>query len=207
MGSDGRVISASSGFDSSVSFGEENGVPGLGFDYPHLAAISGGIDNNRFGSNHQGEHNHANSVFVPFFFGGLPYYENNFDSGDTSIPAPQQEFAPQSSPQIIVIQQPVPQLVPQALAPQLAPSSAPSAAPLAQNAAPTSTEPPHDYSGYVLVLGSGRIVFASAYSVTGNQLHYVTPEGIRHSLLVKDVDASATQAMNEARGVSIQIQN
>jgi len=74
MEHDGRILSDQAQADNSVTFGGENGVPGLGFDYPHLAAISGGIDNNRFGEHgHHGTFNQGG--FVPFFFGGLPYYD------------------------------------------------------------------------------------------------------------------------------------
>jgi hypothetical protein len=36
---------------------------------------------------------------------------------------------------------------------------------------------------------------------------YVTPEGIRHTLAVSDVDSDATREMNEARGTTVQIHN
>lgn len=43
--------------------------------------------------------------------------------------------------------------------------------------------------------------------LTGPQLTYVTPEGIRRMLPLSDLDADATQQMNEARGTSVQIHN
>jgi hypothetical protein len=64
-----------------------------------------------------------------------------------------------------------------------------------------------DVGDFILVRRDGRIVFASVFSVVGSQLQYVTPEGIRHSIAMSDLDADATQQMNEARGTTVQIHN
>jgi hypothetical protein len=45
------------------------------------------------------------------------------------------------------------------------------------------------------------------FSVTGTQVQYVTPEGIRHTLPLAELDTSATQEMNEARGTTLQFHN
>jgi hypothetical protein len=58
---------------------------------------------------------------------------------------------------------------------------------------------------FILIRRDGRILFASAFSITGDQLRYVTPEGIRRSLPMSDLDADATQQMNEARGTTVQL--
>jgi hypothetical protein len=50
-------------------------------------------------------------------------------------------------------------------------------------------------------------LFASVFSVVGSQLQYVTPEGIRRTLPISELDAGATQQMNEARGTTVQIHN
>jgi hypothetical protein len=67
-------------------------VPGLGFDYPHLAAISG--SSLRTGSFRAG-FTDGSSFITPVFLGGYPYEYQ---------PAPQQ-------PQVIIIQQPSPIVV------------------------------------------------------------------------------------------------
>ncbi len=55
--------------------------------------------------------------------------------------------------------------------------------------------------------GTGAF-FSRQYSPSsGTQLQYVTPEGIRHTLAMSDLDAGATQEMNEARGTTVQIHN
>jgi hypothetical protein len=56
----------------------------------------------------------------------------------------------------------------------------------------------------ILVRRDGRVLFASVFSVTGTQVQYVTPEGIRHTLPLAELDTVATQEMNEARGTTLQ---
>ena len=96
----GRATSNVIAAENVTSFGIANGVPGLGFDYPHLAAVSGSLHQGqpaRFG---RGGHR-AQSTFVPILFGGYPYYGSFYDSEDYD--QPQQQAQPQ--PQVIVIQQ------------------------------------------------------------------------------------------------------
>ncbi len=185
----GRVISDSSSFANSLNFSSANGVPGLGFDYPHFAAISGSLQNNRSFGSRRGGHRQQNS-FVPVLFDGYPYYS---DASDYDQPQPQ------SQPQVIVIQQPVPEVSTQ----QDVALGDVAASP----AAPPATTPVRDVGEFVLVRRDGRILFASIFSVVGSQLLYVTPEGIRHTLPLTDLDADATQEMNEARGTSVKLHN
>jgi len=53
----------------------------------------------------------------------------------------------------------------------------------------------------------GRVLFASMYSVVGSQLRYISPEGIRYTLPLTDLDGDATREMNEARGTTVEIHN
>ena len=99
----GRVTTAFVPFTNSFNFDGTSGVPGLGFDFPHLAAISGGLGNNS--SSHFGHNGRrGQGSFVPILFGGYPYYYDDpgYDPSD-------QQSVPQSQPQpqVIVIQQPV----------------------------------------------------------------------------------------------------
>ena len=64
-----------------------------------------------------------------------------------------------------------------------------------------------DVGDFILVRRDGRILFASAFSITGDQLRYVTPEGIRRSLPMAELDSDATQQMNEARGTTVQLRD
>jgi hypothetical protein len=182
----GRVISNPSSFAN--SFNDDGiGVPGLGFDYVHLAAISGNFRNN---GNGFGQDSHRRGNFItPIFFGGFPYYS---DSPDYQ-PGPQ-------PPQIIVIQQPAPAVTAHQEAP---------AAQVAYNVpAPAPAPAPVPEVGeLILVRRDGRVLFASVFSVIGNQVQYVTPEGIRHTLPLTELDTVATQEMNEARGTTLQFHN
>src|ERR1700730_13919645 len=182
-----RVISSSGSFANSVNFGDEIGVPGLGFDYPHLAAISGNLHNPP--GTGRGMLREPNFI-TPIFFGGFPYYSDFQDYQQV-----------QQQPQIIVIQQPAPAVaVPQAApAPQESTRGAAAPAPL--------SAPVREVGEFILVRRDGRVLFASVFSVIGNQVQYVTPEGIRHTLPLAELDTVATQDMNEARGTTLQFHN
>ena len=106
----------------------------------------------------------------------------------------------QPQPQIIVIQQPVP-------AQQSADSGSDAGNLSASVPAPQADAPIRDVGDFILVRRDGRILFASVFSVVGAQLQYVTPEGIRRTLAMSDLDADATQQMNEARGTTVQFHN
>jgi hypothetical protein len=188
----GRVTSRAGSFASSGNFDDENGngVPGLGFDYVHLAAVSGNFRNPpSFG---RGSHRERNFVTPVFFggFGGFPYYSDFTD------------YQPvQQQPQVIVIQQPVPAVVAQEPAPSARDTYPDAAAPAAPPA------PVREVGEFILVRRDGRILFASVFSVIGSQLQYVTPEGIRRTLPLAELDIVATQDMNEARGTTVQLHN
>jgi len=183
----GRVNSRTNSFANTFNSDDGIGVPGLGFDYVHLAAISGNFRNNGQGFGH-GTHRQRDFI-TPIFFGGFPYYSDFSDY--------QQEQQP---PQIIVIQQPAPAVTAQQEAPAAqaaydAPTPAPAPAPVPE------------VGELILVRRDGRVLFASVFSVTGTQLQYVTPEGIRHTLPLTELDTVATQEMNEARGTTLQFHN
>jgi len=191
----GRVSSVFAPAGNSFGLDSISGVPGLGFDFPHLAAISGAAGNSSIQFGRDGRR--GQGTFVPIFFGGYPYYYDDLGSDQAEQPAVQQA---QPQPQIIVIQQPVPA--------QLgADSGNDTGNPSASVSAPQAAAPIPDVGDFILVRKDGRIFFASVFSVVGAQLHYVTPEGIRHTLAMSDLDAGATQQMNEARGTEVQFHN
>src|SRR5260221_388779 len=90
----GRVISSTGSFASSANFSDDIGVPGLGFDFVHLAAVSGNFRNPP-GFGHGARH--ERNFVTPVFIGGFPYYSDSQDYQQA-----------QQQPQIIVIQQPAP---------------------------------------------------------------------------------------------------
>jgi hypothetical protein len=171
---------------SSTLIADQLSVPGLGFDYAHLAAVSGGSGFNT-PSIRVGRRFHDSGFITPVFFGGYPYYP---DEGD--YPPPQQQ-----QPQVIVIQQPVP---------MTAPSGSGDSGNLSAASTPSSIAPSpvRDVGEFVLVRRDGKILFATVYSIVGSDLRYVTPEGIRRTLPMAELDADATRAMNEARGTALQ---
>jgi hypothetical protein len=191
----GRITSGFGPATNSFSFDSIAGVPGLGFDFPHLAAVGGAMRNNPPHFEHHGHR--GQDSFVPIFFGGYPYgYEDlGYDQQDQQTVQPSQ---PQ--PQIIVIQQPVP-------VQQGADSGSDAGNLSAPESESQAAAPIRDVGDFILVRRDGRVLFASIFSVVGAQLQYVTPEGIRHTLAMSDLDADATQQMNEARGTTVQIHN
>jgi hypothetical protein len=189
----GRTISGTGSFANSFDFGSENGVPGLGFDYPHLAAVSGNFPGNPPGFGRGGEGHRQRNFVTPLFYGGFPYYS---DFGDYYQQEPQQ---PQQ-PQVIVIQQPVP-------AAPAEQSVAPASPDVAQTQPAAAPAPVPEVGELVLVRRDGRVLFASIFTVTGTQVQYVTPEGVRRVLPLSDLDTVATQEMNEARGTTLQFHN
>jgi hypothetical protein len=183
---------------------EFRGVPGLGFDFPHLAAISGHIhfnlafEHDRFGSN--------DNSFVPIVWGEYPSSSDFIDP--SVIQQIQQEFQQQGQPQpqIIVIQQPAPVAGEQLtgrVAQALPSSSGSSIAPSVASPAPVA--PIRDVGEFILVRRDGRILFASAFYVSGGVLQYVTPESIRRTVAVAELDTEATHKMNEALGTTVDL--
>ena len=163
-------------------------MPGLGFDYVHLAAVSGNFRNNPPGIG-SGER-HRRNLITPVFLGGYPYYS---DASDYQPEQPQ--------PQIIVIQQPVP-------AAPVHDSAPPAQETRTDAAPPTATAAPvREVGEFILVRRDGRILFTSVFSVSGTQVQYVTPEGIRRTLPLDQLDTGATEEMNEARGTTLQFPN
>ncbi|HEX4642170.1 MAG TPA: hypothetical protein VH161_01840, partial [Candidatus Acidoferrales bacterium] len=139
--------------------------------------------------------------FFPYFFGGYPYYADDLSQDQVAPPAPDaQDQQDQSQPQINV--------VPQPSSLRDSASSGNESANLSSDspAAPADADVP-DIGNFILVRRDGRILFASLYSVVGSQLRYITPEGIRRTMPLADLDSDATEQMNEARGTTVQIHN
>ncbi len=152
-------------------------VPGLGFDFPHLAAISGSRSGRR--------HSRAFGSFIPFFDGGffLPI-----------SPTIIEEVPPAESP-VFEGSDPEPaRIVRRARA-----SEPPAAAPV--EAAPA---PVRDEDEFVFVRRDGTVFFAVAYAWENGALRYVTREGLRRVVARDALDLAATQQFNEQRGLFFQ---
>jgi hypothetical protein len=196
----GRVNEGFSPTAKPFNFDETSGVPGLGFDFPHLAAVSRGRTSDsseHFG--HHGRTGQGSGFFVAIPFGGYAYAVDD-QVPDQSVQETGQEAEqqPEQQPEQRNVQQAEnqAQLPPQnSVAQQQIPAAAPDVA----------ETPVPDIGDFILVRRDGRIVFASLFSVIGKQVRYITPDGSRRTLAIADLDSAATQEMNEARGSTVQI--
>jgi len=154
-------------------------VPGLGFDYPHLAAISGNrrLHSPRFGF--------GNS----FGFGG----------GFLFGPSVVVEEVPGAEPQPTIIEEEVADDAPEA--PRRARASRAVSEPQPERAAAPDPDPEQ----FVFVRRDGGLVFAVAYTWENGTLRYVTPEGLRRSMGRDALDLDATQQFNEQRGLNFRV--
>jgi hypothetical protein len=166
------------------NFAPLRGVPGLGFDFPHLAAISRPT-RDRFGREHR-----QILPFITPIFGTLPlYYPFDSETPDYYDQADQQ-------PQFLMMPQ-----QPQAAAPpprEAAPVAPPA---VAQFPAP----PPPELGQLILVRRDGQVLLAVAFTTVRGQLTYITREGTRRSFPVSELDKTATREMNDANGTSVSL--
>lgn len=166
-------------------------TPGLGFDFPHLAALNHDlgvraiidpVTQHELALSEQllnNERGVATSAFIPFF-GGADYSE----------PVAYQ----QQPPQIIVLQQPAQQTQPtEEAVPPAASSATPEAPPL----------PP--VGEFVLVLRSGKQIKAVAFTRQDDSIVYVTADGARNSFPSAELDAVATEQINQPHGTPLKL--
>jgi len=147
-------------------------VPGLGFDYVHLAAVHpNGFRHRRFSSV---------GGFFPFFSGGFEM---------PSIPTVDEEVAGDEAD----VAEQAPRRVVHVIAPE------PSASNGSSYQAQGSTQPSEEY---VFVRRDGTVFFAVAYSWENGALRYITNQGLRGTLTRESLDLNATQQFNEQRGLS-----
>ena len=161
-------------------------VPGLGFDYPHLAAVSGnrGSHNGRFAGRFDGGFPFGFSGFLlsPSVIGDdIPTAESQAPDAQSSA-ADDQEVADDAPP-------------------QRAPRRSRSARRI-EPEAESAPAPPREEEQYVFVRRDGSLVFAVAYAWESGTLRYITPDGLRRSIGREALDLDATQQFNEQRGVN-----
>jgi len=160
-------------------------VPGLGFDYPHLAAVSG---------NRRLHHNRFNNGF-PFGFSGFLLSPSVIVE---QAPAAEQEIASAEDEAIDEVAddasdapRPRRHSRPSRIANEPQPDVAPAPLPEAEQ--------------YVFVRRDGSLVFAVGYTWENGTLRYITPDGFRRSIGREALDLSATQQFNEQRGVNFHL--
>lgn len=154
-------------------------VPGLGFDYPHLAAISG---------NRQMQDGRFDGV-SPFGFSGFlltsPIFAEDAPAAEPQAATTQDDEVADDAPAVQRTR-------------RLSQASRAASEPEAQ----TVPSPQQDVEQYVFVRRDGGLVFAVAYSWENGTLRYVTPEGLRRTLGGDALDLNATQQFNEQRGLN-----
>lgn len=159
-------------FNSSTDF---DSVPGLGFDYAHVAATHP----NRVNARRRGN---VGAVLFPFFDGGYFIPGGPAAVADKQGDARQTEEADEDTPEI--------------------PARSRRAN---REVAEPATEPPapqHDVPEYVFVRRDGTVFFAVAYAWESESLRYVSSEGVRRSIARETLDLGATQEFNEQRGMT-----
>jgi hypothetical protein len=181
----GRVFHNGNHANSAFNGLDTQNVPGLGFDYPHLAAVTG---NRRL---HGGRFNGG----FPFGFGGFllgsPGIIEETPTGDSGAVADEIAGDPTSED-----------------GPD--PAAAPRRSRIARAPVQPETElgpvaPPRDVEQYVLVRQDGGLVFAVAYTWENGTLRYITPDGLRRSIGRDALDLNATQQFNEQRGLDFRL--
>ena len=166
-------------------------VPGLGFDYTHLAAVSPTNLGVMALIDPATQAQIALALRLRGFNSGFasPLFFSGFGGAPIVMESPVAAGAPDAPPQ----QQPPIVVVAQAPAPQAAPVQVAEALPLP------------DPGEFVLVQRDGRLLFAVGFTSEPGRLVYVTKEGIRRSISLDQLDVDTTLRMNEERGSSIQI--
>ncbi len=174
--SSNRNVNGLSALNNLPVFSTSANVPGLGFDYPHLAAVSAGRGRGRSGFGQIGSFGFGGYLLSPGIVVENPQaveeaaqsgpeegpVTNAADSGD----GPQREYFPRAN---------------------------------------SAAEPPKDDTEYVFVRRDGGLLFAVAYSFENGTLRYVTPDGLRKSVSQDSLDMDATQQFNEQRGLNFRV--
>jgi hypothetical protein len=163
-------------------------VPGLGFDFTHLAAINRNLDARAL-VDPVTQHRLA---LAQQFVGVAPFLPFAFPFGS-------------GAPQVIIVQQPPVVILQQPPAPE---ESAERVRYVEREAKPELARPPEtprELGELVLVRRDGTLVFVVAFSKQRDRIIYVTREGIRRSLPLAELDIEATLQMNEERGTTLHL--
>jgi hypothetical protein len=158
-------------------------VPGLGFDYAHVAATHPkGV--------HDRDRNRRDSGgFFPLFFGG-GYYMPLFPDDIEEAPAAEAQAADGGQPE------------PQQYAARPGDYEPRQNRPPATQAA---AEQEAEAEPYVFVRRDGTVFFATAYAWENGTLRYITAEGLRRTVTADKLDLDATQQFNEQRGLTFRL--
>ena len=158
------------------------GVPGLGFDFPHLAAISGSRHHGaRFGAFPFGFNG-------GFLFGAPSVIVEEMGPAEAQAAPVQEDNAVGNDPEADYVRRP------RSVSPRDYAAQNPGG-----GATSTFEEDPAEY---VFVRRDGGLVFAVAYSWVNGALRYVTRDGMRRTIARDVIDLAATEQFNEQRGLN-----
>ncbi len=162
-------------------------VPGLGFDFAHLAAVTRNLKSSDISVLTTAQRLALFRSLTPVVPFAVPFL---------STPA-----------EVVVVQQP-----PVVLVQPTPPEEVVEPTPRARLVEPKETAEPgrpagplHDLGEFVLVRRDGRMLFAIAFTTAGDVLTYVTREGVRRSIPLADLDIETTLRMNEERGTTLHL--
>jgi hypothetical protein len=113
------------------------------------------------------------------------------DGGGSYVVPVGSDQQPQAQQPIIIVQQPAPQ--------QMTAQSPVEAYPAEAEA------PLRDEGEFTLVLRNGKQLQAAAFTRMSDKIIYITPDGGRRTVAVRDLDSNATQRINQERGVPLQL--
>jgi hypothetical protein len=153
----------------------DNGVPGLGFDYPHYAAT------------------HPNSTHRDFQGGSI----SPFVGGGIYIPT--MSYVPAVAPAETAAEEQPSQ--PNDAVAETDEQKVEEQAPPAPYVRPRWKETLTPSTEYIFVRRDGTVFFAVAYSWMNGNLQYVTQDGFRKLVPATTLDLDATTHFNEQRGV------
>ncbi|MCL6480757.1 MAG: hypothetical protein K6U02_03425, partial [Firmicutes bacterium] len=163
-------------------------VPGLGFDYPHLAAVTRNLE--------------VRALVDPVTQQQLVLARAI--RRETPVVPVLPVFVPLTPAVVVspVVVQPLVSEPPpaQPVVAQVA------AAPQPEAVAPPGPPPPvPELDQIVFLRRDGTLILAVAFSLRGDRIVYITPEGLRRSLLLSELDLEASEQMNEERGTTLQL--
>ena len=154
---------------------DDNGIPGLGFDYPHYAATHPNAGRHRV---------NEGSVF-PFIGGGIYIPSFGYVAGGAPTEVASEPALAESE-----------ETTAEAIEPNV--EERPPLVPSAKSRPRETLAPSTDY---VFVRRDGTVFFAVAYSWANDSLQYVTQDGVRKLVPIVTLDLDATTQFNEQRGV------
>src|SRR5262249_42500030 len=162
-------------------------VPGLGFDFAHLAAVTRNVK--------------VSDVSVLTTAQRLALAQRFAQVSPFFIPF----LTP--GPEVVVVEQPPVALVQQpAVAEEAAvPVRTESPEPRAKAQPAPAPERVPDIGEFVLVRRDGSLVFATAFTSSGGMLIYLTPQGARCWLRRSDLDLDTTIRMNEEPATTLHL--